>query len=185
MYNQVCSWVYLWNNPYGSNYNNVNNNHDNNSLLSLTKTYNFVKVYLYFNKNKTDILKDHKLKKSGVYMLYNKVNNHFYIGSSINISGRMKNYLNTTFLKTKRNANIPISKALLKNGYDNFSLIIIKYSPECYLISKESFWIKSLNPYYNVLINAYRSTGYKHTEETKKKIRSMAVGKLDSNSTKK
>lgn len=153
--------------------------------MSLTKTYNFVKIYLYFNKNKTDILKDHKPKKSGIYMLYNRINNHFYIGSSINISGRMKNYLNTKFLKLKRNANMPISKALLKYGYDNFSLIIIEYSPECYLMVKESFWIKSLKPYYNVLTDAYRSTGYKHTEEIKKKMRIKAMGRLHSNFTKK
>lgn len=119
MYNQVFSSVYLWNNPEWSNYNNVNNNHDNNSLLSLTK------IYLYFNKNKTDILKDHKPKKSGICMLYNKINNHFYIGSSINIPGRKKNYHDIKFFKYKRNANMSISKALLKNGYDNFSLIII------------------------------------------------------------
>lgn len=104
--------------------------------MSLTKIYNFIKVYLYFNKNKTDILKDDKPKKSGIYMLYNKVNNYFYIGSSTNISGRMKNYLNTKFLKLKQNASMPISKALLKYGYDNFSLIIIEYSPECYLMTK-------------------------------------------------
>lgn len=74
--------------------------------MSLVKIHNFVKVYIYFNKNKADILKEHKAKKSGIYMLYNKVNNHFYIGSSINISGRMKNYLNIRFLKLKQNVNI-------------------------------------------------------------------------------
>lgn len=80
---------------------------------------------------------------------------------------------------------MPISKALLKYGYDNFSLIIIEYSPECYLMNKECFWIKFLKLYYNILVDAYRSTGYKHREETKKKIRSMVVGRLHSNSTKK
>ena len=37
-----------------------------------------------------------------MYLLFNKINNHFYIGSTISIKGRMKNYLNPSFLKLKK-----------------------------------------------------------------------------------
>lgn len=35
-------------------------------------------------------------------MLVNLVNGHDYIGSSANIAGRMRNYLNNAFLKDKK-----------------------------------------------------------------------------------
>lgn len=44
-----------------------------------------------------------------------------YIGSSVNLAVRMRNYLNTTFLKNEKNKAIPIVKALLKYGQDNFA----------------------------------------------------------------
>jgi hypothetical protein len=44
-----------------------------------------------------------------------------YVGSSINLSSRMRNYLNNAFLKSKLNNNMPIVKALLKYDQTNFS----------------------------------------------------------------
>jgi group I intron endonuclease len=78
-------------------------------------------------KDKKDILKDHEVKQGGVYLLFNKLNNHFYVGSTISIKGRMKNYLNISYLNLQQNNNMPITKALFKYNYDSFSLIIIEY----------------------------------------------------------
>ena len=41
----------------------------------------------------------------------------------------MKNYLNISYSKRKQNSNMPITKGLLKYGYDNFSLYILEYLP--------------------------------------------------------
>jgi group I intron endonuclease len=139
---------------------------------------------MFLKKDRYNIIKDHKHNKSGIYILYNKINDHFYVGSSINIGGRMKNYLNLHFLKRDKNKNMLISKALLKHGYDNFALLVVEYLPEAILVECETFWIKRLNPYYNILLDAYRSTGYKHTEETKKIMKIKATGKIHLKSTK-
>jgi len=40
----------------------------------------------------------------------------------------MHNYLNTSLLMSKKNANMPITKALLKYGHDKFSVVIIEYA---------------------------------------------------------
>ena len=102
-------------------------NNGNNILYSWDKNFNFVKLYLSLKNDKKDILKDHKVKQGGVYLLFNKLNNHFYVGSTISIKERMKNYLNRSYLNLQQNYNMPISKALLKYNYDSFSLIIIEY----------------------------------------------------------
>ena len=72
-------------------------------MLNFCKNYNFVKVYDNFKEDRFRVIKDHKGKISGIYILYNKINNSFYIGSSINIAGRMKNYLNISNLRLKQN----------------------------------------------------------------------------------
>jgi group I intron endonuclease len=160
-------------------------------------------------KDKKDILKDHEVKQGGVYLLFNKLNNHFYVGSTVSIKRRMKNYLNISYLNLQQNNNMPITKALLKYNYDSFSLIIIEYlldsapsrmhcirngdesSPitlwwgdDSELKERETYWIKNLKPYYNVLQEGYRSVGYRHSEETKDKLRNLALGRLHLESTK-
>lgn len=170
------------------NINNYNNNDsknmNNKNLFSFLRNHSFVKVYEYLRDNRADIMKDHKINKSGVYILYNKMNSHYYVGSSINISGRMKNYLNIKYLELKQNNNMPIVKGLLKYGHNNFALIIIKYLPQSDLTIKESYWINELKPYYNVLLEAYRSTGYIHTEKTKLLLRNLALARTHSDHTK-
>nr|AVD96806.1 GIY-YIG homing endonuclease [Ophiostoma novo-ulmi subsp. novo-ulmi] len=83
-----------------------------------------VVIYDNFKEDKSKLLKEQK-DKSGVYCLINKENNHSYVGSSINLASRMKNYLNDTFLKSRYNINMPIVKALLKYGKNNFTLYIL------------------------------------------------------------
>jgi len=156
----------------------------NKDLFSFLRNHSFVKVYEYLKDNRVDIMMDHKINKSGVYILYNKTNTHYYVGSSINISGRMKNYLNIKNLELNQNKNMPIVKALLKYGHNNFALIIIEYLPESELIINESYWINELKPYYNVLLEAYRSTGYIHSEKTKLLLRNLALARTHSDYTK-
>ena len=75
-------------------------------------TDNLVPLIAYdnFKENRVNILKEQK-DKSGIYCLINKNNGHSYVGSSINLASRMRNYLNTAFLKSKQNINMPIVKA--------------------------------------------------------------------------
>ena len=142
-----------------------------------------IKVYNNFKEDRDQLIKDQK-EKTGVYCLVNLTNGHIYIGSSINLAVRMRNYLNTTFLKNKRNKNMPIIQALLKYGQDNFAVLIVEYVDVEILAIRETHYITQLLPYYNVLKQGYSSLGYKHTEETKKMLTELAKNRVHSSSTK-
>ena len=82
-------------------------------LTKIVKQIKPIKVYNNFKEDKQQIKQDQK-GKTGVYCLVNLINDHIYIGSSVNLAVRMSNYLNTTFLKNRKNNNMPIIQALLK-----------------------------------------------------------------------
>lgn len=174
-------------------------NQDNTLNLKAVKVYNSLK------EDRVNIIKEQR-DKSGVYCLINKVNGHSYVGSSINLASRMRNYLNKAFLKSKQNINMPITKSLLKYDYSNFSLLILEYvEPEFLtssllskrgagcasyqkgsrsLLGRETFYITHIIPYYNVLKQGYSSLGYVHTEETKKLLSELAKNRTHSEETK-
>lgn len=160
-------------------YSSINNpgTEDNIKNLKAEKVYNSLK------KDRVQILKDEK-GKSGVYCLINNINGNMYVGSSINLSSRMRNYLNNAFLKSKLNNNMPIVKALLKYDQTNFSLWILEYVEPEYLAIRETFYITLIMPYYNVLKQGYSSLGYKHTEETKQLLSELAKNRTHSDKTK-
>lgn len=165
-------------------YSHLSNNL-NNKLGSQDKILNLKteKVYDNLKKDRINILKEQR-DKSGVYCLINKVNGHTYVGSSMNLASRMRNYLNKAFLKSKQNANMPITKSLLKYDYSNFSLWILEYVESEFLISRETFYIANIIPYYNVLKQGFSSLGYIHTEETKKLLSELAKNRTHSDETK-
>nr|QEN73924.1 hypothetical protein [Lentinula edodes]WGO76468.1 GIY-YIG endonuclease [Lentinula edodes] len=142
-----------------------------------------IKVYNNFKEDKQDIKKDQK-DKTGVYCLINLINGNIYIGSSVNLAVRMSNYLNTTFLKNRKNNNMPIIQALLKYGQENFSVLIVEYVNIENLSVRETYYITHLLPYYNVLKQGYSSIGYKHTEATKQMLSELAKNRTHSDKTK-
>ena len=156
----------------------------NTSLpLNKTKDLNCLKVYDNFKYNRLNILKEQK-DKSGVYCFINKINGNSYVGSSISLASRMKNYLNNTFLKSRQNINMPIVKALLKYSQENFSLLILEYIEPQHLTIRETYYITYVVPYYNVLKQGYSSLGYKYTEETKLLLSELAKNRVHSGRTK-
>ena len=148
-----------------------------------TKDLHPLKTYENFKENRLDILKEQK-DKSGVYCLINKINGNAYVGSSINLASRMRNYLNTSFLKSKQNINMPIVKALLKYNQESFTLLILEYVEPNYLTIRETYYITHVMPHYNVLKQGYSSLGYKHTEETKELLSELAKNRIHSEETK-
>jgi len=143
------------------NYTTSSDNHLNNNNI------NQVKVYWDAYANRKDILKDNK-GKSGVYMLTNKLTNDIYIGQSVDISKRFRNYFNLNYIKSK--SNLIISRTLIKYGYSNFSVTILEYCDKFDLNKREQYYFNILNPQYNILKIAGSSRGFKHSEETKMKI---------------
>ena len=148
-----------------------------------TKSLKPIKVYNSLKEDRVNILKEQR-DKSGVYCLMNKINGHAYVGSSINLASRMRNYLNNTFLKSKQNVNMPIVKALLKYDQSNFALLILEYVEPESITVRETFYITHVMPYYNVLKQGYSSLGYIHTVETKKLLSELAKNRTHTDKTK-
>ena len=141
-----------------------------------------IKVYDNFKENRLQLLKDQK-DRIGVYCLVNLINGNIYIGSSINLASRMRNYLNNSFLKSKKNLNMPIVKALLKYGQNNFAVLIVEYASIKNLSIRETYYITHLLPYYNILKQGYSSVGYKHTEAIKQMLSELAKNRTHSDET--
>lgn len=91
------------------------------------------------------ILLDNK-GKAGVYCWRNLLNQKCYIGSSTNLSRRLKTYFRISFLETliKTKGSI-IYRAILKNGYSNFSLEILEYCSAENTTLREQYYMDLLN----------------------------------------
>jgi 5-bromo-4-chloroindolyl phosphate hydrolysis protein len=79
-------------------------------------------------------------------------------------------------LSLKRNLrikNIAISKAFVKYGYEHFSLIILENCEEDMLLERENFFIKALQPEYNIIKVNSSTVAREITAETSQK-RSLA-----------
>lgn len=87
--------------------------------------------------------------KSGIYLWYNRINGHSYVGQSKNLgdtkSGRLVNYYKQSYLNSKRGDSL-IRRALLKYGHENFSLIILEYCSIESLDNREQYWINCFRP---------------------------------------
>src|SRR5258708_28808594 len=84
-------------------------------------------IYIDSLLNKSNVLKDN-LYKSGIYRWINRINNKCYIGSSINLYSRLKNYYSKNYLNNRLLiGNSYIYKALLLYGYKAFNLEILEY----------------------------------------------------------
>lgn len=143
-----------------------NNNNNNNKII-------VVPVFNYKNSQvlKPQILKDND-NKSGIYRWVNNLNGNSYVGSAKNLAIRLRSYYNSKELE--RNSR-PIKNALLKYGHSNFSLEILEHCPVVSLIEREQFYIDLLIPEYNILKKAYSVLGYKHTQETIKKLKEKII----------
>lgn len=144
-------------------------------LIDKILNYNICPAKVYENAYtmKKDILTEN-IGKSGIYMLTNKLKNEIYIGQSINISNRFKNYFNLSYIKSKD--SFIISRALIKYGYSNFSVTILEYCDKSDLLNREQFFFDKLKPQYNMLKIAGNSLNFKHSEETKAKISKALKG---------
>lgn len=101
-------------------------------------------VYSDLKSEKTSILLENK-GKSGIYMWINKVNGKTYVGSSVDLSKRLRNYFKVSYLSYPKGIML-IYKALLAHGYDNFRLDILEYCEPSGLIKREQYYLDLLKP---------------------------------------
>jgi len=128
-----------------------------------------LKLYENSDLDKQYILKENK-GKGGIYMWTNNLNGKQYIGSSVDLSRRLKEYYDTSRL-SRLEGSMAINRALLKYGHSNFKLEIIEYCEPLNVIAREQFYLDLLQPEYNILLKAGSSFGYKHSDETLGKFR--------------
>lgn len=121
---------------------------NNPNLISLS-CLSPVFVYNELKFEKPSGLTENK-GKSGVYLWTNKVNGKKYIGSSVDLAKRLKNYFNISYLKEFKDIML-IYKALLAHGFDNFRLDILEHCKPSDLIKREQYYIDLLNPEYSIL----------------------------------
>jgi len=72
------------------------------------------------------ILTDTK-EKAGISQWEHKESGKSYIGSSFDLSKRLKNYYKISFISSKSRGNSYIYNAILLHGYSNFSISILEY----------------------------------------------------------
>lgn len=118
--------------------------------------------------------------QSGIYKITNIINNKFYIGSAINFYHREK--VHFSYLKKNNHPNQHLQNAYNFYGKGKLFFEIIEYIEpnKEKLIEREQYYIDLLKPEYNILKNAYNNLGYKHTDETRKKMSKSSKGKLKS-----
>lgn len=118
---------------------------------------------------------------SGVYALICKVNNKFYVGSSINLTNRLLDYMQPAYLAqlVKR----PILKALRKYGANNWIFIVLETCQASVVLEREQYWLDLLEPEYNLSPSAGSTLGIVLSEETKAKISAARKGQIASEET--
>lgn len=117
------------------------------------------------------ISKDSDFHKFGIYCIENKINGKQYIGSTTTtFSTRLKNHLH--YLKRGNHHSIILQRAFEKYGIDCFSIKLVEFADikdSKTIKTREQYYLDTLKPEYNILPNAESFSGYKHSEELKKK----------------
>lgn len=109
----------------------------------------------------------------GIYKITNLVNKKIYIGSSSNLKTRIKTHKNN--LNKNKHINQYLQNAWNKYGEENFMFEIIEKCSNEIKIKREQYWLDFTKCYirkngYNICKKADSPQGYKHTEESKKKM---------------
>ena len=113
---------------------------------------------------------------SGVYEIKNILNGHRYIGSSININGRLQDHKKV--LRKCQHGNFHLQSAFNKYGKENFVFNPLLYCDCEMTLAYEQRCLDGLKPEYNIARDAQAPMrGRSHTEETRKKMRDNHVGR--------
>ncbi|MBF0208893.1 MAG: GIY-YIG nuclease family protein [Oligoflexia bacterium] len=132
---------------------------------------------------------------AGIYKFYCNVNGKIYIGKSINLKQRIEGHKRTS---KQLNGNYYFENALIKHGWDNFTIEILETfngfdktnkDHKNMILDRESFFMKkfdssNLSIGYNICKFSTDRTGVPQSELTKKKIGNANRGRFVSDETK-
>jgi len=102
---------------------------------------------------------------SGIYAIWNKVDNKYYIGSSKNLRKRKTCHFKE--LRKGHHANRHLQSAVNRDGIENFIFIVLEIVNEKNLLIKEQKWIDTygFKNLYNLCPKAESVSGRKLTRE--------------------
>jgi len=112
--------------------------------------------------------------QAGVYQIRNLVNNHRYIGSSVDLTARLGQH--SYFLRRNNHKNEYLQHAWNKYGALSFAFEILLYCDPENLVLFEQICIDELGADYNIRIIAESNAGIEFSEEHKKKISIARMG---------
>lgn len=119
------------------------------------------------------------LKISAIYIIRNLVNNHFYLGSTVNFNKRKKSHYNS-LLKNKHHCRY-LQNAFNKYGENNFVFEIIHFCEKNDTLKLEGHYLELLKPNYNTSLDAIAPMkGRRHTNATKDRMSKQRQGNTHS-----
>jgi group I intron endonuclease len=114
------------------------------------------------------------VKQSGVYIIRNFIDSRIYIGSSVNISDRYYDHIQT--LKRQKHHNTIIQRFVNRYGIESIYFEILELCSKEDMISREQYYMDLYKPEFNVRKRAESNIGIKCSEEKKEKIRAKLKG---------
>lgn len=109
------------------------------------------------------------------------MNGKKYVGSSVDLNRRLLEYYNINRLLNEK--SMPINVALLKYGYQNFTLTILEICDRDSLMSREKHFFEVHSPEYNILKtpgSPSRGSGWKHSEAAIENMRNATYKTYES-----
>jgi group I intron endonuclease len=111
-----------------------------------------------------------------IYIIQNKINNKFYLGSTVDFIKRRRTHLRE--LKNNKHHCIALQRAVNKYGLINFEFKVLKLCNSGEQLVIESIFLKSLRPDYNTSIDATAPmAGRKHSKATLNKLKNRPQAK--------
>lgn len=137
-------------------------------MVEVQKTINFYPFYIQ------DIRQN--VTGSGVYMIRNVLNQKCYIGSSANLSRRLRDHLNCLNKQTHQNKHL--QAAYNKYGQKSFEFAILEQCENIVdtLVAIEQKYL-DLKPEYNNAPYANTNLGCKRSASQRKKMSEIRIGK--------
>jgi len=116
----------------------------------------------------------------GIYRIVNDINQHCYIGQSVQIEKRWQNHKVAAFNINDKGYEYPLYRAFRKYGIENFTFEIIEECSQEELNEKEHYWISYYQPEYNQTEGGdYQIIPQKLTLEEVKEIQEILLNDIE------